>query len=224
MMSQRSRKAAKTIKPPDIPDDLSTEGLPADTVRDRGTYDYLALSQLDLGGQRAEYATFEATRFSHVSMSESNFPGLSLLDVRLEDCDLANAGLYKASLQRVELVASRIVGLKAGGAEFHDVLFKECKGSFSFFRSAIFKSVRFEDCDLTEADLGEADLSGVIFSRCNLTRCDMAGAKLAGTDFRGSNLDGLKVGLDDLQGAIVDPSQALGFAMLLGLVVKGEEE
>ncbi len=197
---------------------------PDDTVRDRGTYDYLALSQLDLGGQRAEYATFEATRFSHVSMSESNFPGLSLLDVRLEDCDLANADLYKASLQRVELVASRIVGLKAGGAEFYDVLFKDCKGSFSFFRSAIFKSVRFEDCDLTEADFGEADLSGVLFSRCNLTRCDMSGAKLVGTDFRGSNLDGLKVGLDELRGAIVDPSQALDFIELLGLFVRSVED
>ncbi len=27
-MSQRPRKAAKTLKPPDIPDDLSVEGLP----------------------------------------------------------------------------------------------------------------------------------------------------------------------------------------------------
>lgn len=223
-MADRPKKAVKTIKPPDIPDDLSVEGLPDDMVRDRERYDYLALSQLDLAGQRAEYASFEATRFSRVSMRDSNFPGLALLDVRLEDCDLANADLYKASLQRVELVASRLVGLKASEAEFHDVLFKECKGEFAFFRSATFKSVRFESCDLAEADFVGADLSGVIFSRCNLTRCDMAGAKLVGADFRGSNIEGLKVGVAELQGAIVGPSQALSFARLLGLVVKGEEE
>ena len=69
-----------------------------------------------------------------------------------------------------------------------------------------------------------ADLSGVLFSRCNLTRCDMTGARLSGADFRGSSIEGLKVGLDELQGAIVDPSQALSFASLLGLVVKSEED
>lgn len=223
-MRERPKKSANTIKPPDIPDDLSVEGLLDDTVRDRERYEYLALSQLDLAEQRAEYASFEATRFSHVSMRASHFPGLALLDVRLEGCDLANADLYKASLQRVEFIACRLVGLKASEAEFHDVLFKECKGEFALFRSATFKSVRFESCDLAESDFAGADLSGVLFSRCNLTRCDMAGAKLPGADFRGSNIEGLKVGLAELQGAIVDPSQALSFARLLGLVVMSVED
>jgi len=193
-------------------------------VADRGAYDYLALSHVDLGGHRAGYVSFEACRFDHVSMRDSEFPGMSLLDVRMEECDLANLGVYKGQLQRVEVVASRMVGLKAAEAEFQDMLFKECKGEFALFRSATFKSVRFEGCDLTEADFGGADLSGVIFAGCKLDRCEMAGAKLMGADFRGSSIEGLKVGLEELRGAIVDPSQAVEFVRLLGLVVKAEEE
>ena len=223
-MRNRTDKVAKLIKPPDIPDDLPPDGLAAGSVRDRGRYDYFALSDADLGGQAAEYVSFEEARFSNVSMKDSNFTGLSLLDVRLHECDMANASLYKANLQRVELVASRIVGLKASEAHFQDVLFKGCTGGFALFRSATFKSVRFEDCDLSEADFAGADISGVVFARCNLARCDMGGAKLVGADFRGSTIEGLKVGLDELRGAIVDPTQAVGFVTLLGLVVKAEEE
>lgn len=221
-MSEKSKKAPKAIKPPDIPDDLSSDGLPGGVLRDRERYEEIELSQADLSGQKADYVSFEAALFSHVRMMGGNFSGLGLLDVRLEECDLANAGLYKANLQRVEIVASRLVGVKASEAEFQDVVFKGCKAGFALFRQAVFKSAQFEECDLSDTDFMGADLSGVVFSGCNLSRCDMSGAKLAGADFRGSNLDSLKVGIEDLRGAIVDPTQAVEFVRLLGVVVKAE--
>lgn len=223
-MSEKRKNVSAQVKPPQIPDDLSVEGLSGGLLRDHALYDYVSLSHADLSGQTALDVSFEAARLSHVSMTGGSLPGLRLLDVRLEDCDLANVDLYKASLQRVEVVASRIVGLKASDAEFRDVLFKECKGELVLFRHARFKSVRFDGCDLADADFEGSDLSGVIFSRCNLTRCLMAGAKLEGADFRGSNIEGWKVGLDDLRGAVFSPVQAMEFVGLLGLVLKADEE
>lgn len=222
-MAEKSKKA-KAIKPPDIPDDLSSDGLPGGVIRDRERYEEMELSQVDLSGQSADYASFEAAIFSHVRMMGSNFPGLGLLDVRLQECDLANAGLYKANLQRVEFLASRLVGVKASEAELQDVVFRGCKVGFALFRQATLKSVRFEDCDLGDSDFMGADLAGVVFSGCDLSRCDMSGATLLGTDFRGSKLDSLKVGVEDLRGAIVDPTQAVEFVRLLGVVVKSEGE
>ena len=223
-MSDKSKKAPKSIKPPDLPDDFSSEGLAGGTIRDRERYEEIELSQADLSGQSADYVSFEAAIFSHVRMMGCNFPGLGLLDVRLQECDLANAGIYKANLQRVEILASRLVEVKASEVEFQDVVLKGCKAGFALFRQATFKSVRFEDCDLSDADLMGADLSGAVFSGCDLSRCDLSGAKLAGTDFRGSNLESVKVGIEDLRGAIVDPTQALEFVRLLGVVVKAEGE
>ncbi len=223
-MAEKRKRVIKAIKPPDIPEELSTDGLPGGEVRDRERYEELAISHADFGGQSAQYVSFEASRFSHVRMMGCNFPGISLLDVSLTDCDLANAGWYKARFQRVEITDSRLVGIKASEAEVKDAYFKGCKSEFALFRQAVFSAVRFESCDLSDADFMGADLSGVVFSACNLSRCDMSGAKLEGTDFRGSNLDGLKVGIEDLRGAVVDPVQAVEFVRLLGVVVKAEGE
>ena len=65
-----------------------------------------------------------------------------------------------------------------------------------------------------------ADLRVVTFTRCDLTNADLQGANLRGADLRGSLLDGLRVGPKDMQGAIIDPSQAIQVAGLLGLTVK----
>jgi uncharacterized protein YjbI with pentapeptide repeats len=69
-----------------------------------------------------------------------------------------------------------------------------------------------------------ADLRGVTFARCDLTNADLQGANLRGADLRGSLLDGLRIDSQDLQGAIIDPSQAVQVAGLLGLTVKAPEE
>ncbi len=65
-----------------------------------------------------------------------------------------------------------------------------------------------------------ADLRGVMFARCDLTNADLQGTNLRGADLRGSLLDGLRIGPKDVQGAIIDPSQAVQVAGLLGLTVK----
>ena len=48
----------------------------------------------------------------------------------------------------------------------------------------------------------------------------MSDAKLAGADFRGSKIESVRLGLKELQGAIVDIEQAVGVARMLGIVVK----
>jgi uncharacterized protein YjbI with pentapeptide repeats len=63
-------------------------------------------------------------------------------------------------------------------------------------------------------------LSGSVFRSCNLTRADLRGAKLQNTDFRTSEVEGMLVGMTDLQGAIVDPAQAMVFARVLGLQIR----
>jgi uncharacterized protein YjbI with pentapeptide repeats len=45
----------------------------------------------------------------------------------------------------------------------------------------------------------------------------MSKARLTDADLRGSNVEGLRLGAEDIAGAIVDPVQALSFAHLLGI-------
>jgi hypothetical protein len=52
----------------------------------------------------------------------------------------------------------------------------------------------------------------------------MCGAPLAQADLRGCNINGMKIGARDLMGSILDPTQAMQVAGLLGIVVKDLSE
>ena len=56
--------------------------------------------------------------------------------------------------------------------------------------------------------------------RCDLTEADLLGRKLKSADLRESTIDGIRVGARELEGAIIDPLQAVEVATLLGLTVK----
>ncbi|MBX0326629.1 pentapeptide repeat-containing protein [Oscillochloris sp. ZM17-4] len=88
---------------------------------------------------------------------------------------------------------------------------------------ATLRSVRFERCALRGASFAGSNLSGVIFRDCDLTGADFRETTLRGADLRGSTLAGLQVGLREIQGAIVSPSQAAELAAILGLAVTPEE-
>jgi uncharacterized protein YjbI with pentapeptide repeats len=64
------------------------------------------------------------------------------------------------------------------------------------------------------ATLRRVDLSGAALHRADLSRCDLRGSDL-------STLDPLTV---QLQGALIDVSQACAIAAGLGLVVRPDEE
>ena len=49
---------------------------------------------------------------------------------------------------------------------------------------------------------------------------DLTGAKLNSADLRGASLDRIVVNAPDVRGAIVNPTQAMELARLLGLVIR----
>jgi uncharacterized protein YjbI with pentapeptide repeats len=59
----------------------------------------------------------------------------------------------------------------------------------------------------------------VQFEGCDLGEAQLSFARLAGADFRGCGIKDLRVGIEHLKGAIVDPAQAAYLAGLMGLKV-----
>lgn len=219
-MNSKQSPANAAIKPPLFPKKMTARGLPAATLEDHEQYSQITLAQELLMGQVADYLTFAQVQCKGVNMNSTTFTHLQLSDVRLNECDLANAHWPEAGLHRVEAIECRMTGFVAIEAKFQDVLFKQCKINLAQFRFSTFKAVRFEDCDLSDADFQGADLTGVSFVRCNLQNVEMSGAKLIGADLRSSTLDGLRAGPRELQGAIVDAAQALVLVQAFGIIVK----
>jgi uncharacterized protein YjbI with pentapeptide repeats len=210
------------IEPPKLPPKPDAGGLPLDQLDDLGVYTGLLLSSCDLSDQSAEDVTFEATLIKHVTLGRTQLPALQLHDVRLDACDLAEAIWEKALFSRVEVLGCRMVGWRASEGSLRNVLIKGCSAIGAQFWSTSFKHVRFENCILRDADFQRADLSGVVFDKCDLSNAKMADAKLLGADLRGSTIEGVRLGLKELQGVIVDMEQAISIARLLGVVVKME--
>jgi uncharacterized protein YjbI with pentapeptide repeats len=206
---------------PDLPADLeSTEEAgslfvdsEAVTIEEKRLRD-LERPNLKIGALRIESSLLE-----RVQLAGAQCGSVVWKDVRLVGCDLANVRAHRIALVRVELVDCRLTGFRATALDWQDVLIQNGDVRYAQFQSGKFRSCEFEGCNLQEADFQEADLAGSIFRSCNLDRADFHRAKLRNTDFRKSEVDGMMVGMGDLQGAIVDPSQAMILARLMGLQI-----
>lgn len=184
--------------------------------------DVISIAEMSIEGIQIEDRTanslyIEASILERTSFSNSNFASILLKDVRLIGCDLANLQARAFTLVRVEFINCRMTGLRAGAADCQDVLFSEGDQRYSQFRFSAFKSAEFDSCNFEEADFHGTDLSGSRFRKCNLKNAEMNKANLVDPDLRGSIVDGLQLNAEDIRGAVVDVSQAMLFAPLLGI-------
>jgi uncharacterized protein YjbI with pentapeptide repeats len=212
----------KGIQPPQMPKHLAEQEIRS--LADHAEYAALRLAKCDFAGQVAADVLFEQVEISRTVFQRTTLTGARLFDVRAATCDFSGADCWGARFRRVELVGCRLLGVQLVEAHLDDVIFRDCNLESAVFASAVFKAARFEGCVLRGALFESADLRGVVFARCDLTNADLQGANLRGADLSGSLLDGLRIGLKDVQGAIIDPSQAVQVAGLLGLTVKAIDE
>ncbi len=223
-MINKRKRLGRTLKAPDLPQQKLQKAQSGETLEEGMNYTLAMLTRSDWSGQRTRHISFDQVLFDHGQLSGTHFEHVRVLDSRFNACDLANAHWVKADFARVELLDCHLIGWQANEARFQDTLFKECVGHFMQCALAKFAAVRFENCDLSNANFFEADLSGVLFVNCDLSNADFSGAKLAGADLRGSKIDCIRIGPVELQGATLDPTQALAFVRGLGIIVKAPEE
>lgn len=140
-------------------------------------------------------------------------------DVRFSGCDFANVEICALTAVRLEFMGCRMTGLRLAETEWQSLLVSGGDQRYAQFRFCSLRTSEFDNCDLQEADFYGADLRGCILRRCNLRNVEMSKAKLVGADLRGSVVEGLRLGAEDIRGAIVDAAHALTFAPLLGVKI-----
>jgi uncharacterized protein YjbI with pentapeptide repeats len=210
--------SVKGIQPPQIPRHLDAQEIQA--LADHSEYTALRLAKCDWTGQTAGDLLFEQVEFRRAVFQSSTVTGARLFDVRADTTDFSGANWRGARFRRVEFIGCRLLGAQLLEAQLDDVFFKDCNLESAVFATAVFKAARFEGCALRGALFDGAELRGVVFYRCDLTNADFIGASLREVDLRGSIIDGMKAGVREWQGAIIDPTQAVQVAALLGLTVR----
>lgn len=222
-MQRRRTARSVPVQAPNLPPQLTPAAQPDGDLSDHASFTHSALADCRFDGQAADDVLFEQVAGRRISFNQARLSLAQLLDARFDACDLAGSEWEKAHLRRVEWTGCRMVGIKIDDARLEDVLFHKCNGELARVWNSTCKSVVFDQCTLREASFEGTDLSGVIFRRCDLSKADFRGAKLREADLRGSTIDGMQVGVKELQGAIIDAAQAVRVAGLLGITVKEED-
>jgi uncharacterized protein YjbI with pentapeptide repeats len=169
---------------------------------------------------RGQPSTVDRCIWRSVTLSTPGAQRLCMRDSRIEHSDLANINLTGSSLERVEILSSRLTGATCNEAHWSSVLLQECKLDLALLRMARLEQCVFEHCNLAEADFYSADLSGVIFRKCDLSRADLSHAKLAGADIRDCRIDGTRGTPATMAGLRISADQAPLLITLFGVRVE----
>lgn len=178
------------------------------------------------GGDQAGISGEGALRrclLNGVDLSGSILRGLDLLDVRLENVDLSNAGLHANTARRVEMLNCRAIGLRLSLDHAGDFYAQETRLDYAVIEVGRAKGLTvFDGCSFRDAVL-TGDLSGVVFYHCDLTNAEFAANRAQDCDLRGSRLNETR-GLLSLRGAKISPEQAVAAAGTLaaeaGLIIE----
>lgn len=182
------------------------------------------LNGLDYNNLIARGLILEQVRARKVQLLRSNLPGLRVVDSMLETCEMSGCEWETAFFRRVVFQGCRLMGTQMLEGLFEDVEFINCQMEGISAISAKFKNCRFSKCVLRKASFDGADLTGVAFADCDLSEADFHMAKLKGTDFSTAQIGGLRVGVEEMRGALIAPHQALQVIGLMGVVIKDMDE
>lgn len=171
------------------------------------------------GGEEERFV-FDDCLFKDVSFSSAEMKGAEFVDVVFERCDFSNAVFEDAVFRRCEIIHSKLTGADFSSGKLAHVLFTECEGRYMNFNFSELNEVDYTDCNLTDADFYECNFAQVRFEGCKLENSNFSETDLEGVDLSGNTYDRIEVSLPKIAGCIVSKEQAIGFAQVLGLMVK----
>ena len=214
----------RTIAPavPDLPDELEPAAIDPAAVEGGSTWSRMRLEGDIAPELAAPGVTFEQSRLERVDLGGGRLAHLSLSDVELEGCNLANADVRGGSAWRTRIVRSRLTGVAWHEGLIRDTVVSDCRIDLSSFGATRLDQVVFERCLLMQVDLQEASLRRVRFVDCDLTEADVADARFEGCELRGCTIDGMR-GAERLRGVAMpweDIVASVGtFAAAVGVAV-----
>jgi uncharacterized protein YjbI with pentapeptide repeats len=222
-----ARRSPTEIAPeaPRLPDELEPASIEAAAIESGDEWLRARIVDAELPDLAAPGLRFEESLLQRVDLSGSRLAHLSLSDVEVEGCNLANADVRGGSAWRVRIARSRLTGMSWSEGLVRDAVFSDCRIDLAAFAATRLEQVVFERCLLMQADFQEANLRAVRFVDCDLTEADLTEARFDRCELRGCTLDGIR-GATRLRGIAMpweDIVASVGtFAAALGVSVIDE--
>jgi len=208
------------IRPPKVPTRELLLTILQDQIVDEAVLESVLVEGLELTGRVAADVQISGATIINGTATGAGFEGLRLTDVRFADADWSNTNLFRTGWTRVSATGSKFVGSRLNEASLRDISFEDCIGDLLQAQMTTFERVRFVRCRLQGAMFNQSDLSHTVFDGCDLREADFTQTVLSGADVRKSELEGIRLGPDQLPDLIVTPDQALYLAGAIGLRIE----
>jgi uncharacterized protein YjbI with pentapeptide repeats len=209
--------------PPALPDDLAPADL--DALDDDVRLEEVALGPGFAADLEVEGLTVVRSRLSGLRLPGATFRDLALVDVVVEDCDLAGVTFVSSRFERVVVRRSRMSGVVAADLHAADTRLDDVRADEIWLRAARLDRCELTGCDLTGSDWYDARVAASRVTGCRLEGAELSSLKLDDVALHGSTFAEAS-GLGDLRNATIDAGQLveLGLPVLarLGIVVDND--
>jgi uncharacterized protein YjbI with pentapeptide repeats len=153
-------------------------------------------------------------------LNQTNISEGKVVDCIRTKCSFAGAELEDFLFERSASNSNWMQRIQVPQAPFRDCYFYTCKLNSVNFRYAKFKDCIFDACVLPEADFLGADFKNVDFINCDLRESQFSQSILKDVRLKGSQIEGISLSKESLEGVIVDTAQAIYLASAFGLIVE----
>ena len=177
------------------------------------TVQYLNINGVEISG-----CVFIDCRFQ-----ECVFEGVSFINCYFKNCELSYNHFRQSSFTFCEIVESRLTGINLAQGVLNNVLVRTTDCRLVNFSQAKISVTKFVGCNMNSAAIDKARMKDSEFVQCDLTGMNISGTSLAGMNLRGNRLKNIVFSGGELEGATVDPSQAIGIIRLLGIKVENND-
>lgn len=181
-------------------------------------YDNLSFQQETCAKNLAQTEFYEC-RFQEIVFTGSG-RGCLFADAVFEGCDFSNCDFSETVFRRVRMIRCRLTGTDLSRGTFQDFEADSCKADYINLSGSHFKNALLKDCILAHGALSDCRMEQYATAHSDYTECEFLHTALAGIDFSDSELAGISVCAEDLKGVIVNASQAVSCAEMLGIIIK----
>ena len=199
-----------------VPDELAPAGLEA--LEDDATLAAVAIGPGVEAGLEAEGLTLRRSRLSGLRLPGATFRNLVLVDVLVEDCDLAGVTFATSQFERVAFRGCRMSGVVAPDLVGSDLCIDDTKADEIWLRASRLERCEITGCDLTGSDWYEARVAASRITNCRLDGAELSSLVLDDVALIGSTFAGAS-GVAGLRNATIDAVQLMevGRSVLAGL-------
>ena len=206
----------KRISAPAIESELNEASLQKRFRENRS--DALFFSDETCTTDHIQHSFFEC-EFRNVTF-QSDMRGCLFADCVFDRCDFSGADFSECVFRRCEMKICRMTGTEFVRCGFQDVLLSGCEASWANFFGSKWKLCKWKEVSFKNASLSSNTQSDVRIERCSFEQCELFNTKLKGMDFSDSDISGISVGIQDVNGAVMNEEQAAACVSLLGIIVK----